>query len=213
VFNATVDRVAESPAGALRPHAPTITDGIVAVDDLRVLAVNRRSVRWFTGEPVPHEVIRQALEVGLQAPTACNRQPYRVVVIDDPAKVLEVGSIPMGTKGYVHQIPTLMVVVGDLSAFASARDRHLIYIDASLAIMGIIFGLEAQGVASCCINWPDMEDREARIKESLGLEAHERVIMMLAAGFANPDGLAPYSARKPDELLFQFWSAADDERP
>ena len=95
---------------------------------------------------------------------------------------------------------------------ANARSRT-IYIDASLAIMGIIFGLEAQGVASCCINWPDMEDREARIKESLGLEAHERVIMMLAAGYPNPDGLAPYSARKPDELLFQFWSAAEDGRP
>ena len=56
-------------------------------DGLRELAERRRSVRWFADRPVPHDLIDKALEVGLQAPSACNRQPFAFRFFDDPELV------------------------------------------------------------------------------------------------------------------------------
>lgn len=189
----------------LIPRAPTLGLGVVDVDDLAKLAATRRSVRWYIDRKVDRDSVTKAIAIGLRAPTACNRQPYRLIVIDDRGKVSEVAEIPMGTKGYHNQIPGIIVVVGDLSAFFSERDRHLIYIDSCLASMGIILGLEAQGIASCCINWPDVPEREKRMRKALSLSPYERVVMLIAYGYADPDALAPRSARRVDREVFGFW--------
>jgi nitroreductase len=176
----------------------------IRIEDLQELAENRRSVRWFVDQEVERDKVVAALRVATEAPTACNRQPYRIVIADDPSDVARLVSLPMGTKGYLHQVPALAVLVGDLSAFASERDRHLIYIDSCLAAMGFILGLEAQGIASCCINWPDLPDRDARMRAELGLQPHERVVMLIAYGYPDPQGLAPHSARRAWDDVVQF---------
>ncbi|GGH41193.1 nitroreductase family protein [Microbacterium album] len=182
------------------PHVHQLM-GHVTIDDLTSLAHGRRSVRWFTSEPVPLEAVDRAITVAAEAPTACNRQPYRFEIFDDPGSVAKVAAIPMGTKGFAGQIPGIIVVIGDLSAFFDERDRHLIYVDASLATMGLILGLEAQGIASCSINWPDMPDRESRMRDLLGLAPWERVVLLVAYGYADPQGLVPFSAKRRLELI------------
>ena len=113
----------------------------------------------------------------------------------------EIGSIPMGTVGFSQNFPALAVLVGQLDAFAHDRDRHLIYIDASLAAMAFQFALEVQGVSSCCINWPDIEEREKRMEARLGLARHERPILSISIGYADPEGRVPYSQKKSlDEI-------------
>jgi nitroreductase len=177
------------------PHNPEPSKA-VDIDDLISLAQSRRSVRWFLPDPVPREKVEKALEVAIEAPTACNRQPYRFEIFDEPESVAKVAAIPMGTKGYAQQIPGIIVIIGDLSAFFDERDRHLIYIDSCLAAMGLVHGLEAQGIGSCCINWPDMASREKAMRELLGLKTHERVIMLVAYGLPDADALVPFSAKK-----------------
>jgi nitroreductase len=178
------------------PHQAIPLVPTVKIDDLQALAVGRRSVRWFTSQPVAREIVDRAVSVAAESPTACNRQPYRFEIFDDPSSTARVAAIPMGTDGYEHQIPGLIVVIGNLSAFFDKRDRHLIYIDGCLAAMGLIYGLEAQGVNSCCINWPDMPEREAQMRRLLDLKPYERVIMLIAYGYADPDALVPFSAKR-----------------
>lgn len=194
---ATVD--AGPPENGPHPAVPLVPT--VKIDDLEALAVGRRSVRWFTSEPVSRDIVDRAVAVGAESPTACNRQPYRFEIFDDPISTAKVAAIPMGTDGYSHQIPGLIVIIGNLSAFFSPRDRHLIYIDGCLAAMGLIYALEAQGVNSCCINWPDLPEREAEMRKLLGLKPYERVVMLIAYGYADPDALVPFSAkRRVDEV-------------
>jgi nitroreductase len=196
----------------LVPQPANLQAGVVAIDDLVLLAQNRRSVRWFTDEVVTDEQVALAMSVGIEAPTACNRQPFRVIIVDDPAKRHEVARIPMGTKGYADQIPGLMVIVGDMAAFFSERDRHLIYIDGSLAAMGIVFGFEAQGIGTCCINWPDIPEKEREMRRALELGPNEKVVMLLAYGHPDRTGLAPHSARKPADQLSHLWSEKDSNK-
>jgi len=173
----------------------------VGYEDLLALAHRRRSVRWFLPKPVPRDLIDKALLVAGQSPSACNRQPFVFRIFDDPKLVREVASIPYGVIGYEHQIPVIVVIVGQLRNFFDARDRHLIYIDGALAAMSFVLALETLGLSSCCINWPDLPDREKKMGELLHLEPDERPVMLIALGWPDPEGMVPRSVKKPLGLL------------
>jgi nitroreductase len=176
----------------------------VSYESLLALAQRRRSVRWFLPKPVPRELIDKAMEVAALSPSACNRQPFVFRIFDEPDLVRRVASIPYGVIGYEHQIPVIIVVVGQLRNFFDARDRHLIYIDGALAAMSFILALETLGLSSCCINWPDLPDREKEMAKLLNLEPDERPVMLIAVGWPDPEGLVPRSVKKPLSLLRQY---------
>jgi nitroreductase len=178
------------------PYRRDLDEVPVNYDELRRLAFKRRSVRWFSNEKVPRESIDKALSIALEAPSACNRQPYEFLVYDDPELVREISDLPGGTTGYAENIPVLVVIVGRLRAYFDERDRHVIYVDASLAAMNFMLALETLGLSSCPINWPDVEHRERAMEEVLSLEPDERPVMLLAVGYPDPEGLVAYSEKK-----------------
>jgi nitroreductase len=173
-------------------------------EEFLALARRRKSVRWFQPQPVPRERVDRAVVAASCSPSACNRQPFVFRVLDDPELVGRVAAIPMGTAGYAENIPMLVAVVGELRAFFSERDRHLVYIDGSLATMSLLLALEAQGLSTCCINWPDLEDRETALAEALQLAPHERPIMLVAVGYADPDGQVGFSQKKTLDRLRRY---------
>ena len=89
-------------------------------------------------------------------------------------------------------------------AYFDERDRHVIYIDASLANMSLILALETLGLSSCCVNWPDIEHLEKRMDKVLSLEKHQRPIMCLAIGYPDPDGEVAYSEKRDIELIRKY---------
>lgn len=181
-------------------------------DSLMQLALHRRSVRWFAQRPVPRDVIDRAVVLAGLSPSACNRQPFRFAIFDDPELCQIVGSIPKGTPGWLHNIPCFIVIVGTLEAFDREKDRHIPYIDGSLAAMALCFALETEGVSSCCVNWPDLADTEARMTAVLGLESYERPIMCLAIGYPDMNEKVPYSQKLPLDKLRTYNVAAPGAR-
>lgn len=186
------------------PHEPPQGTPPVEINDLIALAERRKSIRWYTDEIVPQDVIDRAMQVAGQAPSACNRQPFTFRFFNEPEMVSKIVKIPMGTAGYGQNMRQIGVIVGDLSAFIDERDRHLIYIDGSLAAMGFLLGLESQGVSSVCINWPDIADRDRKMSELLGLAPHERVVMLVGFGYADHTGLTPFSEKRQLNDLRSF---------
>lgn len=159
------------------------------------LCMRRRSVRWYQDRPVPRDIIDNAVAMAVQSPSACNRQPYKFVIFDDPASVAQVAELPMGVAGFSHNFPAMVAVVGRLRAYPHVRDRHVIYIDGALAAMSFMFALETQGVASCSINWPDIPEREHAATRLLKLAPDERIVMFISVGYAAEEGLVPYSQK------------------
>lgn len=51
-------------------------------DELWSIMESRRSVREFSSEPVPRELIKELLEAAVLAPSASNKQPWRFLVIE-----------------------------------------------------------------------------------------------------------------------------------
>jgi len=173
----------------------------ITYDELLELAMQRRSVRWFSKRRVPRDKVDKALLVGRQSPTACNRLPYEFRIFDEPDLVNRVAGLPFGAAGYAHQIPTIIVVVGKLESYFSPRDRHAIYVDSSLAAMSFMLALETQGLSSSVINWPDFEPLELKAQKMLNLQVSERIIMMIAVGYPDPNGGIPFSQKKSLDTL------------
>lgn len=199
----TVEACDHSPLFIPYRRSPELVPSIT-IEEMEKLARFRRSVRWFLPRPVERSKIDRAIAVASQAPSACNRQPFVFRVFDDPELVRKVAAVPMGTAGYEHNIPVFVVIVGRMRNYFDERDRHLIYIDSSLAAMSLVFAAEVQGLSTCCINWPDVEDKEQRMAELLKLDQDERPIMCLALGYPDPDGLVAFSQKKTVEQLRQY---------
>lgn len=176
----------------------------VSYDELMVLFRRRRSVRWYLDKPVDNALIQQAVRAASLAPSACNRQPFRFHVVNDSSRAADIASCAGGTAGFHDNLPCVIAVVGDLGAYPEARDRHVIYIDGSLAAMQLMLAFESLGLSSCSINWPDVEERERLLARKLGLGFHERTVMLMAVGYADPTGGIPYSDKKTDEELIVF---------
>jgi nitroreductase len=54
------------------------------VEDFYELMNRRRSVRSFSSEPVPFELIETAIRTAATAPSGAHQQPWRFVVVSDP---------------------------------------------------------------------------------------------------------------------------------
>lgn len=167
----------------------------VTYDEFYQLSLSRRSVRWYQDRAVPRQLIEQAILIASLSPSACNRQPFEFRIIDDSELLDKVRSLPMGVKGFEHNIPVMIAVVGKLRAYPEVRDRHVIYVDGGLASMSLMYAFETLGLSTCPINWPDILERESKAAKILSLNNDERIVMWLAVGYASEAGMIPKSEK------------------
>lgn len=173
----------------------------ITIDELEKLFVKRRSVRWYKKSLVPKELLQKAANLASLAPSACNRQPYRFAFCNDKGKAVAIAKCAEGTAGFAENVPAIIAIIGDLSSYPYERDRHLIYIDGSLGAMQLMLALETLGLSSCSINWPEVDASERKIRKIIDLEDYERVVMLLAVGYADTEGGIPFSQKKINNLI------------
>jgi nitroreductase len=170
---------------------------------LHSLFVRRRSVRWYQNKAVSADTVLRAVNIAALAPSACNRQPYRFLFCNDKKKTVDIAKCAGGTVGFSENLMAILVIVGDLSAYPLERDRHLIYIDSSLVAMQLMLALETLGLSTCSINWPDIDSSDAALRRIVEIRGYERVVMLLAVGYADEKGGIPYSQKKVNEMIFE----------
>ncbi len=128
------------------------------------LIAGRFACRAFTDQPVPHDVLRTIAEAGLHAPSAFNRQPWRLVIVDDPQTLADIGRVGLanlkvsdpasydrilGRGGrLLYDAPAMIVIArqpqpGDFSADLDIGvvASHLTLAAASLGLNSCIAGL------------------------------------------------------------------------
>ena len=81
-----------------------------AADDFLATMQRRRTVRDFSDRPVPREIIESCLLAAGTAPNGANRQPWRFVVVGDPAiktrireEAEEEGGVSRGEGAEAHR--------------------------------------------------------------------------------------------------------------
>ncbi|WP_167604636.1 nitroreductase family protein [Maribellus sediminis] len=180
-------------------------DITVTYEDYQSLNLRRRSVRSYKNQPVERDKIEKALSIALQAPSACNRQPFSFKIVENKEKLLEVGSLPLGAATFYEDIPLMVFAIGDLSAYEYIKDRHIIYVDTGLVVMNFILALETLGLSSCVINWPDVKEAEMKLARSFDLEPHEKCVTCIAVGYADDECYIPLSEKKKVNNVIEYY--------
>jgi nitroreductase len=160
------------------------------------LANVRRSVRDFKPDLVPADVLTHAVSLAQLSPSACNRQPCSVILVDDPTKRKQLLDLQNGNKGFGHLAPHIAVITADERGFFDASERHEPYIDGGLFAMSLILALRANGVGSCCLNWCVTPSLDKAAHQVLGLNPACRIIMLIAVGYPQADEIVPRSPRR-----------------
>ena len=80
----------------------TLGSAEISFDQLQTLCQRRHSMRWFEPKRVPRDLIVAAVDVAATAPSACNRQPFKFYVFDEPERAQEISAIPIGTTSFLH---------------------------------------------------------------------------------------------------------------
>ena len=119
------------------------------------LIKERRSVRSFTGKKIAHEDILSIIESGLWAPTGCNNQELKFLILDKQEEIEEIMEFKPSFRGVSHAI----LLFCDMSLFMSRKmyvenksEKHLPYIDAGLALENMILYAKSKGIDSCIFN-------------------------------------------------------------
>mgnify|MGYP001259439797 CR=1 FL=1 len=171
----------------------------ITYEELLNLSVRRRSIRYFRDEPASLEIVRKAYEIAKYAPSACNRQAFQFLYFDEPETVKRLAAIPGGVAGY--NVPSIIVVVGRYDGYFDIRDINAPVIDSSLAIMSFLYAAETLGLGTVCINWPNLIDREQKIRKVIDLHPFEFVVMMIGVGYPLDNGKVPFSGKRPSNQV------------
>ena len=130
----------------------------------------RRSVRSFTGEPIPREDIEMIVDAGRLAATGGNKQPWDFIVITEKATIdrLKIAAEWMNKAGAI-----IAVVVDPASRWWVE--------DGSAAIENILLASTAMGYGSCWLEgWTLPYEEE--FKKLLGIPAERRLLTLIPIG-------------------------------
>lgn len=171
---------------------------------VKKLLESRKSIRWFSNKKVEQDILIKVAELANSAPSACNRQPIKIHIYDNPETIFQISSLPLGATTFYKNVPVFILFIGSLDAYFSERDRHTIYVDGGLLAMNFMLALEAHGLSSCPINWPDIASKNKKLARIIGLEDYEKCVMCLAVGYADENQIIPLSIRKTVSDLVLF---------
>lgn len=168
--------------------------------EFKELVKLRQSDRKYADRAVEREKIEQCLETARLSPSANNSQPWKFVVVDDPALKEQIAesAASLGMNKFTHQAPVLIAVVieknNTLSTVASVlqgKEYHLL--DIGIAVNQLCLQAADLGLGTCIIGWFN----EKTVKSLLGIDRKRRVPLLISLGY--PDSPTRPKTRKPIE--------------
>jgi nitroreductase len=130
----------------------------------------RRSVREYTGDPIPREDLETIVDAGRLAATGSNRQPWDFVVVTEREMIdeLKVASRWMEKAG------AIIAVVMDPSSRWWLEDG-------SAAVENMLIASTALGYGSCWLEGYTLP-REEEFKALLGVPKEKRLLTLVPIG-------------------------------
>lgn len=154
------------------------------------LVQNRQSDRAYLDKPVEKEKLERILESARLAPSACNSQPWKFIVVTDLEKRMQVAdataSKMLSMNHFTKQAPVQLVLVEENANFTStvggwATNKHYPHIDLGIVAAHISLAAADEGLGSCIIGWCD----EKKIKKALEIPKGKRVMLVILLGYSN----------------------------
>jgi nitroreductase len=161
---------------------------------------NRYSVRTYKPDPVEDDKLEQILEAARLAPTAANRQPFRVLVIHTEGRQEELRRIYR--RGWFVDAPIILCACGvPAENWVRMDGKNYNDVDVAIAMDHLILAAASLGLGTC---WIAAFDPDAA-REVLNLPAGVEPIAFTPLGY--PADTPGEKKRKPlDELVrYDTW--------
>jgi nitroreductase len=164
--------------------------------DFQELIRKRYSVRAYRSDPVEQDKLSRILEAARLAPTAANRQPFRVVVITTKGREAELRRVY--GRDWFTQAPLVLAVctVPGESWVRNCDDWNAAEVDATIAMTHIVLAAAEEGLGTC---WIAAFDPQAA-REILKLPPEVVPSAFTPLGYP-ADAAAPKKRRPLSELL------------
>lgn len=208
-----------------RPARLAAEESLRAAADLRARMGRRRTVRQFAADPVPEQVVVDAIAAAATAPSGAHQQPWTFVLVQDPgvrARIREAAEReeqvsyagrlgeewlsalrPLGTdqrKPHLTDAPHL-VVVFEQRYYLRGGERHKhYYVDESvgIAVGMLLTALHLSGLAALVHTPSPM----GFLSEVLGRPRNEKAFAVIPVGYPAEDAVVPDLVRKGlDQVL------------
>ena len=185
----------------------------------------RRSIRDFSTQPVPRELIELAIRAASSAPSGAHRQPWKFVAVSDPEikhqirveaereeQISYAGRMPpdwlealepLGTtweKPYLDTCPWVVAVFAELHGFdeeGSKRKNYYVQESVGIACGFFIAALHYMGLHTL----PPTPSPMRFLSEILKRPGNERSYILFPVGYPSSEAVVPDLTRKSlDEL-------------
>jgi nitroreductase len=163
--------------------------------DIHELIRARRSGRAYQDKPVPGQVLERLLEAARWAPSAMNRQPWKLVVVTNADRRHRL-AVAAREQMFVAKAPVVLAAV--------AMDPEKIFtcevpgypVDVAIVVDHLTLAATGEGLGTC---WIAAFDQSA-VCDILGVPADQKVVALLPLGY--PADTPRQRTRKPlDELV------------
>ncbi len=169
----------------------------------------RRSVRNFLDKPVEREKIMACLEAARLAPSACNSQPWKFIVVDDPKLKKKLSQVAFNgiysINTFCKKAPVIVAVISEKGKFIARiggmfRSTRYYLIDIGIAIEHFVLQAEELGLGSCWIGWFN----ERAVKQVLNIPQYKKIDILIALGYYDKAKIGADHGREPMEKIAAF---------
>jgi nitroreductase len=152
------------------------------------MIISRQSERSYYDREVEKDKLDRILEAGRMSPSACNSQPWKFIVINEPVlkkKVAEAASTKeLGINKFVDQVPVLIVIIREKpnlvsQAGGALKRKDYSIIDIGIAAENICLQAVSEGLGTCMLGWFN----ERKVKELLGVPESKRALLIITLGY------------------------------
>lgn len=152
------------------------------------LVKQRQSDRAYLPQPIEQKKLDRILEAARLAPSACNAQPWKMVVVTDEALRMQVADATsnraLGMNHFTKQAPVQIVVLEEKANFTSnfgswAKNKHFPHLDLGILSAHICLAAADEGLGTCMVGWFD----EDKVKKALEIPKSKRVLLVITLGY------------------------------
>jgi nitroreductase len=159
--------------------------------------LSRRSIRHYTSEPVSPELIQKLLEAGMSAPSACDFQPWQMIVITERRLLDEIPSFH-NHAAMMPEAPMAILVCGEPETSRYWQQ------DCAAAAQNILLAAHALGLGAVWLGIYPREYRVAPLKTMLNIPDNITPLALIAVG--HPAEQKPAQGKfKEEKLHYNGW--------
>jgi nitroreductase len=155
---------------------------------------SRHSLRNFVGK-IKNEDLEKAIELAQNAPSACNRQPGRVHVVENEVLKQKVLDIQGGNSGFGSMADKVLIVAVETAGYRGLAERNGMFVDGGIYAMNLLYALHSFRIGACPLNWSSTPEKDILLRKTILISESQTVIMMIACGSPPDKFKLAYSKR------------------